>query len=110
VIEKGEYGMIAEQDRMRAVYENLVGMFVPLVAAGTVTREVAVKPPRYFVMQNAFSKPVYLRFAADLRDELRGSEGKPCFFQIDRGRVEPPSGSHLEGRATSEKGSFSRHG
>src|ERR1700730_7830257 len=35
--------MIAEQDRMRTVYENLVGMFVPLVAAGTVTREVAVE-------------------------------------------------------------------
>lgn len=35
--------MIAEQERMRTVYENLLGMFVPLVAAGTVTREVAVE-------------------------------------------------------------------
>jgi hypothetical protein len=40
---KGNSEMIAEQDRMRTVYENLVGMFVPLVAAGTVSREVAVE-------------------------------------------------------------------
>jgi len=37
------------------------------------------KPPRTFLTRNAFSKPVYLRFAADLRDELMESEGNDAF-------------------------------
>lgn len=39
---KGVENLIAEQGRMQATFENLLDVFAPAVAAGMVTREVAV--------------------------------------------------------------------